>query len=85
MAMAKPTADYARLDAGEIIATAERLARRIAERFPGSGLPRLRRALVEIGRRTQKAKFCDLDKPNVPIRIARRCGSDRRHGELSSL
>lgn len=44
--MAKPTPDYAKLNAGEIIATAERLQRRIAERFPGFGLAKVGDRLV---------------------------------------
>ena len=67
--MAKPSPDYARLDAGEIIATAERLARRVAERFPGFGLAKVAERLVEIARRTE-GEALRLATPNVPIRIA---------------
>ena len=66
--MAKPVPHFARLDAGEIIATADRLARRIDERFPGSGLASVAATLVEIGRSTAQEVLV-LDKPNVPIRI----------------
>jgi hypothetical protein len=67
--MAKPPPDYARLDAGEIIATAERQARRIAERFPGSGLAKVAARLVEVARRSEQ-EAAELLLPNVPVRVA---------------
>ena len=45
-------ADAQTLDPGKIIATAEALERRIAERFPGSGLGRLAVELTRTARRT---------------------------------
>jgi hypothetical protein len=66
--MAKPTPDYARLDAGEIIVTTERLARRIAERFPGSGLAKVAARLVEVAERAD-IEARQLQLPNVPVRI----------------
>jgi hypothetical protein len=41
---------YRRLDPSQIIATAERLAARIGERFPGSGLARVGAELVVLSR-----------------------------------
>jgi hypothetical protein len=67
--MAKPAPDYAKLDAGEIIATTERLARRIAERFAGSGLAKVAERLVEIARRTE-GEALRLSTPNIAIRVA---------------
>jgi hypothetical protein len=67
--MAKTTPDYARLDAGEIIATTERLARRIAEHFPGSGLAKVAARLVEVARSTE-VEAAQLQLPNVPVRVA---------------
>ena len=66
--MAKPLPHFARLDAGEIITTADRLARRIDERFHGSGLSSVAATLVELGRSTAQEVLV-LDKPNIPIRI----------------
>jgi len=66
--MAKPLPHFARLDASEIITTADRLALRIDERFHGSGLARVAATLVELGRGTAQEVLV-LDKPNIPIRI----------------
>jgi hypothetical protein len=66
--MAKPTPDYAKLDAGEIIATTERLARRIAERFPGSGLAKVAARLVEVARSAER-EAAELQLPNIPVRV----------------
>ena len=63
----KPTPDYAKLDAGEIIATTEALARRIAERFPGSGLAKVAARLVEVARRAER-EAAELQLPNIPVR-----------------
>jgi hypothetical protein len=67
--MAKPLPNFAKLDAGEIIATADQLARRIDERFHGFGLSRVATTLVELAGSTE-AEVLLLTKPNVPIRIA---------------
>lgn len=67
--MAKPLPKYAKLEAREIIATADRLARRIGERFPGFGLSRVAATLVELAASTESEVLL-LTKPNVPIRVA---------------
>jgi hypothetical protein len=66
--MAKPLPHFARLDAGEIIATAEKLARRIDERFHAFGLSKVAATLVELARSTEQEVLV-LDRPNIPIRI----------------
>ena len=67
--MVQPTPDYATLSAAEIIATSERLARRISERFPDFGLAKVATRLVEVARHTE-AEALQLATPNIPIRIA---------------
>ena len=66
--MTTPLPHFARLDAGEIIATADRLARRVDERFRGSGLSGVAATLVDLGRSTEQEVLV-LDEPNIPIRI----------------
>jgi hypothetical protein len=66
--MAKPLPHFARLDAGEIIKTAEQLARRIDERFHRSGLSKVAATLVELARSTEQEVLV-LDQPNIPIRV----------------
>lgn len=56
------------LDAGKIIETQERLAQRIEERFPGSGLGRLSRDLLGLSRNgAREAEL--LGRPNWPVRL----------------
>jgi hypothetical protein len=67
--MVQPIPDYATLNAAEIISTAERLTRRISERFPDFGLAKVATRLVEVARHTE-AEARRLATPNIPIRIA---------------
>ncbi len=67
--MPKALPNFARLDPREIIATAERLASRIGDRFPGSGLSKVAATLVELAGNTESEALL-LDKPNMPIRVA---------------
>jgi len=57
------------LDAGEIIATIERLGKRIEERVPGSGLVALCGQLLDIARQA-RARSREIARPHVPLRIA---------------
>jgi type VI protein secretion system component VasF len=59
---------YDRLDAGEILKTAERLERRIEERFPGASLGQLTRRLVEIGRESIR-EVAETHRPHLALRI----------------
>ena len=55
------------LDATHIIATIERLAQRIAERFPGAGLSRVGRELCDLARECAEDAAA-LGRPHWPIR-----------------
>jgi hypothetical protein len=59
---------YERLDADEILRTAERLERRIRERFPAASLSKLAARLAEITResKTEVERLC---RPNIPLRV----------------
>jgi hypothetical protein len=59
---------YERLDAREILRTAERLEKRIAERFPSASLSKLAARLVEITRESI-TEVARLRQPNVLLRI----------------
>ena len=60
---------YRELDPAEIVATTEALCRRIAERFPDSGLWRVSQDLLSVAGATQP-RVDALRKPNWPIRLA---------------
>ena len=55
------------LDAGLIVATADRLQRRISERFPGSGLSRVAAELLLVARETS-ARVAELSRPRWGLR-----------------
>jgi hypothetical protein len=59
---------YERLDALEILRTAERLGQRIRERFPAASLSKLAARLVEITR-DSITEVARLQRPNVLLRI----------------
>ena len=59
---------YERLDAGEILRTAERLEQRIRERFPDASLSKLAARLAEITRESI-TEVDRLRRPNIPLRI----------------
>jgi len=59
---------YERLDAGEILRTAERLEQRIWERFPDPRLSKLAARLAEITRESI-TEVDRLRRPNIPLRI----------------
>ena len=54
---------YTELDAQRIVATAERLAQRIAERFPGAGLAAVAAELLAVARTTNNHAI-ELGRPN---------------------
>ncbi len=58
---------YRALDAGEILGTLETLNQRIEERFPGSGLGRVSRDLIGLGRECATGAEL-LGRPNWPLR-----------------
>jgi hypothetical protein len=53
---------YTSLDPDKILATTETLARRISERFPGTGLEKVGAELIELARHTDREARA-LDKP----------------------
>jgi hypothetical protein len=59
---------YRRLDAQRISETVERLCRRIEERFPGSGLSRVSRELLDVAHR-HEVQIKRLMRPNWLARI----------------
>src|SRR5262245_15171104 len=59
-----------KLDADRILATSERLERRVAERFPQAGLLKVGRQLVELAGRA-KATTLWIATPNAPLRALR--------------
>lgn len=61
------TGMYRALKPEAIVSTCERLATRIAERFPASGLSKVARELLELARESA-ARVRELQKPNWPIR-----------------
>lgn len=52
-----------------IIETAERLKRRVAERFPGSGLSQVADSVLEIAREAD-TRSSEIAKPLIPLRVA---------------
>jgi len=64
----RPTSPFDRLDATKIVETAERLARRIHERFPTSSLASLCDQLVVLAKDAQNTATW-IGRPNVPLRI----------------
>jgi len=59
---------FRELDGGEIIATIETLERRVAERFPDSGLRRLCAELLAVAR-DARHRVDAIARPNRPLRI----------------
>lgn len=59
--------DYRALDAGEIVRTVGKLADRIAERFPGSGLTGAARQLLDAAEDTAR-RARDLSRPYLGLR-----------------
>src|SRR5438046_10742979 len=59
---------YRQLDSSRILETAERLERRIGERFPDSGLRQVAAELVQMVRARQSL-LERLDRVNLPLRI----------------
>lgn len=60
---------YRRLDPVKIIETAERLRKRVVERFPDSGLSRIASEIESLARDAARRSE-RLRRPNVPLRIA---------------
>lgn len=60
---------YRRLNVDRVLETAEQLERRIAQRFPESGLVRVARELIEIVR-DGRDRLSRLGEPLWPVRIA---------------
>jgi hypothetical protein len=60
---------FRKLSPEKIVETAARLQKRIAERFPGSGLSHVASELQQV---TQEASVLSayLQKPHVPLRVA---------------
>jgi hypothetical protein len=59
---------YTRLDSAKIVETAERLARRIAGEFPGSGLSKVAAEVVAVARRSDMHARL-LSRPMLAIRL----------------
>lgn len=59
---------YRQLDPEKIIATAERLSARVAERFPGSSLSALSGELVTVARHARE-RADEIARPHWPLRI----------------
>jgi hypothetical protein len=59
---------YRMLDAGAILATCERLSARIDERFPGAGLSKVGRELLDLSRESGQ-RIDSIRRPIWPIRI----------------
>ena len=59
---------YRTLDPDRIVATLEKLERRIEERFPASGLMRVCAELIDIARENKK-RAERIAEPNLPLRI----------------
>ncbi|MGH0032555.1 MAG: hypothetical protein ACQGVC_22415 [Myxococcota bacterium] len=60
---------YRNLETESIVATIERLAARIEERFPGSGLGRVARELLDASREVQH-KAAEIARPQTGLRLA---------------
>src|SRR5688572_8925623 len=67
--MAESLARFRQLDSEKIIATVEALQRRIAERFPGSGLGNVVSELRHIAGETVE-RTAWIRKPHLPLRVA---------------
>jgi len=63
-----PTTRYRALDPDKIVLTLATLERRIAERFPGSGLAGVAEELVAVARETH-ARVAKLSRPNYALRL----------------
>jgi hypothetical protein len=59
---------FRHLDADRLIETAERLAKRVAERFPTSGLTRVADRMVEVTRWAVSTSE-SIQRPNWPLRV----------------
>ena len=59
---------YRRLDGTHIVETLRRLERRIGERFPGSGLSRVRAELLAAATESM-ARVAIFRRPNIPLRV----------------
>lgn len=59
---------YRQLDPAQIIATAQVLSNRIADRFPGSGLSRVSLELLDVARESH-ASIARLGRPYWPLRV----------------
>ena len=59
---------YRTLDADAILTTCERLSARIGERFPGSGLSKVARELLELSRESRQ-RVEDIRRPVWPVRV----------------
>lgn len=57
------------LEPKHVVETAERLEKRVSERFPSSGLSKVARSLVELARRAD-ARSHEISKPHLPLRAA---------------
>jgi len=60
---------YRSLDPEAIVATIERLHRRIVERFPDSGLAAVAGELLQVGREA-RSRIEEIGRPHVPLRVA---------------
>ncbi len=61
--------EYQCLDSGEIIKSIDLLCRRISERFPGSGLSKVAREVLEVAE-TAQSKAQEIGRPNYFLRTA---------------
>ena len=59
---------YRTLDSRRVLVTAERLAQRVGERFPGSGLSNVARELVEVARESEE-RVRHVRRPHWPARV----------------
>lgn len=59
---------YRSLDSQKILATIETLSRRIAERFPGSGLDKVCQELLRVAEESQR-RSAWIAKPQKTLRI----------------
>lgn len=69
MARRKPSDQFHRLDPDRIALTAGRLASRVAERFPGSGLAQVADELASLAKRAGRDTRT-LSRPSYPLRAA---------------
>lgn len=64
-----PMDPFLKLDSKAILETLDRLERRIEERFPGSGLGRVSRDLIAVGRHAEQRSMM-IARPNIALRAA---------------